>query len=164
MLSLRRPAQSCAALLLTAGLALGCHKSAERESQEAAKAAAVANAHPSPATADEAKDERADVTKAVERERGRYRELLTKEIGWVDRRAADMDRDAKLANGDVRAAKDADVNAVREWRERLKQDLDAVENPPAGTDWSVLKMRIQRDLDEDRPVAIPRTYEKSYGI
>ena len=162
-----KPAKSRIVVLAISLAVVGCHKSSERESDEAAKASAVAATQRTPAASERAAKEQADVATAIERERHRYHELLTKEIAWVDRRVTVMQADARRAENAAsgeRAVKDADVNVARQWRERLKQDLDAVDHLAPGADWSVVKMRIDRDLDEDRPVAIPRTYEKPYGI
>ncbi len=163
----------------------GCQKSSEKQAEEAAQASAVkqqkeqkayrelerGNA-PSAARAmveaqeadEKAAREKTEVAETVEHERERYRALLTKEIAWIDRRAAELEANVGSTEGSVRAEKQRDVVTAREWRDRLKQDLDAVEHPPPGSDWSAVKMRIERDLDEDRPASMPRSYEKSYGI
>ena len=82
----------------------------------------------------------------------------------LDRRVAVMARVAVTAEGTERREKERDAASAREWRERLHLDLQALERRPAGAEWSALKQRIERDLDEDRPASIPRSYEKSYGI
>jgi hypothetical protein len=162
-----------------------CHKSSEQQAEEATKAAAVKSETEKKAfdelergdpgragklmvegqNADErAARESADVPVAVARERDRFRALLTKEISWIDRRVADMERVALSADGNERLEKERDVAAAREWRERLAQDLAALDHPSPGTDWSALKQRIEHDLDENRPPSILHSYEKSYGI
>lgn len=177
--------RSTVVLLAIAASVAGCQKSSEQQADEAAKAAVVKDEKEQRAfdelergdthhaakllvesqeASEHAAREADDVTAAVARERDRFRVLLTKEIAWIDRRVADMERVAVTAEGNERHAKERDAASAREWRERLRQDLDALEHPPAGSDWSALKQRIERDLDENRPPAIPRSYEKSYGI
>lgn len=154
-----RPLVTAPAFVVLAALAsaaVGCHKSAEKEMAEAKQA-----------TGDDAPRQQEQAVEAVARERARYATLLTKEIAWIDRRIAMLEKDAASATGALRAEKDQDVATARTWSDRLREDLEAVEHPKADTadaDWSALKMRIDRDLDENRPVSIPRTFEKSYGI
>lgn len=175
--------RSTVVLLAIAASVGGCQKSSEQQADEAAKAAVVKEQKEQKAFAElergetqraarllvesqEANEhavrEADDVGAAVTRER--FRVLLTKEIAWIDRRVADMERVAVTSEGTERLAKERDAASAREWGERLRQDLEALEHPPAGTDWSALKQRIERDLDENRPPSIPRSYEKSYGI
>jgi hypothetical protein len=162
-----------------------CHKSAEQEAEEAKKAAADKEAKEAKAFREleggndreaarrlvesQEADEKAaraagDVRDAVTRERERLRQVLAKEIGWVDRRVEDMERVSLSMEGAERLEKERDVVAARAWRARLQQDFEALEHPPPGTSWPALKARIERDLDEDRPPSIPHSYEKSYGI
>jgi UPF0755 protein len=181
-----RTIAACAVALATCVASVAaCHKSSEHEAEEAAKAAAVAAEKEQRAfkelergetseaaralvesqkAKEKAAAEQADVAEATRREQDRYRALLTKEIAWIDRRVAQMSRDAVNATGEVRAEKEADVASAREWRDRLSRDLDAIDHPPAGTEWPAIKTRIERNLDEDRPLSIPRSFEKSYGI
>lgn len=176
---------ACTASVAIAMASVACHKSSEQKAEEAAKAAAEKDAKDEKARrelergssgsaaramveaqeADEkAATAKAEVTEAVRREQDRYRALLTKEIEWLDRRVADLERVATGEQGSVRTQKEHDIVAVREWRERLKHDLAAVDHPPAGMDWSDVKKRVDLDLDENRPPSIPRSYEKPYGI
>jgi hypothetical protein len=162
-----------------------CQKSSETQAEEAAQATAVKEQKEQKAmrelergnspeaaramveaqeAAEKAAREQRDVAQTLEREHERFRVLLTKEIAWIDRRVAELEANAATTQGDVRAEKERDVAAAREWRERLRQDLDVVEHPPPGSDWSAVKMRIERDLEENRPASMPRSYEKSYGI
>lgn len=182
---------SIALVLATASVAaigsIGCHKSSETEAREAAEAAQKAEAKSEHAlreverndstpreaakALDESRkaDEKAvseaeDVVEAVVRERRQLAAVLTKEIEWVDNRISTMARDAQSATGAVRDEKQRDVDLVKAWRERLQNDLDAVRAADPGTDWSQLKAKIQADLDESRPVQVPRSWEKPYGI
>lgn len=167
--------------------AVGCHKSSETEAREAALAAQkaeaksehalreverndstpreAANALDESRKADEkAVSEAEDVVEAVVRERRQLSAVLTKEIEWVDNRIGTMARDAQSAAGAVRDEKLRDVDIVKAWRDRLQADLDAVRAADPGTDWSQLKSKIQADLDESRPVQVPHSWEKPYGI
>jgi len=127
-------------LALAASVALAaCHKPSEQQRDERAAAKAV-------------------------KERDRFRVLLTKEVAWADRRIADVSKSAASLEGNARSATDRDLEAARAWRQRLQEDLDAIDRPPPGMDWPALEKRIQRDLDEDRPSSMPRMYEKPYGI
>lgn len=177
--------RSALVLVAIAASAAACHKSSEQQAGEAAKATAEKDqkekrafdelergpSHEAARLLVESQDaderaarEKNDVFAAVAHERDRLRVLLTKEIGWIDRRVADMERVSLSTEGNERLEKEREVVAAREWRERLRQDLETLEHPPAGTDWTGLKERIDRDLDENRPPSIPRSYEKSYGI
>jgi len=172
-------------VLAIAAATAGCHKSSESEAQEAVKASAAAaaksehaqrelerNAGEAAEALDESREatekaarEHADVAEAVAREQAKMRALLTKELGWIDKRIGEMARDAASAPaGKVKDEKQRDVDAAKAWRDRLQADLDAVSNPAPGTDWTQLKTRIERDLDENRPPSVPRSYEKQYGI
>jgi hypothetical protein len=127
-------------LALAASVALAaCHRPSEQQAEERAAATAV-------------------------KEHDRFRVLLTKELAWADRRIADVSESAASLEGNARSATDRDVESARAWRQRLQEDLDSIERPPPGMDWSTLKKRIQRDLNEDRPPSMPRMYEKPYGI
>ena len=172
-------------LLAAAFAAGGCHKSAETEAAEAKQAASARIQkeqkaycelqHGSSEAATEAliesqdANERAareqrDVEVAIERERDRYSTLLRKEISWIERRANELEKDAKTAKGALKVEKDEDIAAARTWADRLREDLEDVEHLTPDADWSSVKTRIDSDLDENRPVSIPRTFEKSYGI
>lgn len=166
---------------------VGCHKSSETEAREAALAAQKAEAKSEHALReverndstpreaanaldesrkadDKAVAEAEDVVEAVVRERRQLSAVLTKELEWVDNRIVTMARDAQSANGAVRDEKLRDVDTVKAWRNRLQADLDAVGAAEPGTDWSQLKTKIQADLDESRPVQVPHSWEKPYGI
>lgn len=127
-------------LALAASLALAaCHKSSGPSSEERAAATAV-------------------------KEQDRYRVLLGKELVWADRRIDDVSKNAATLDGNARAVAERDLDAARAWRQRLQDDRDAIDRPPAGMDWPALEKRIKRDLDEDRPPSMPKMYEKPYGI
>jgi len=165
---------------------LGCSKSSETEAAEAAKAAAIkqdrewrafeelrhgdtrsaAQMLVESQEADEkAAREQQDVREAVKREQHRLRALLTKEMVWVDRWIADTQRVALSVQGPLRAEKEADSAVAREWRERLGHDLEALDlHPQDAEDWAALRKRIERDLEDDRPSSVPRSYETPYGI
>lgn len=178
------------AIVVASASALGgiaCHKSSETEAREAVVAAKKAEAKSehalreverSDSTAREAAraidesraaDEKAvneaeDVVEAVARERRQLAAVLTKELEWVDKRIVSMAHDALDAQGAVKDEKQRDVDTVKAWRDRLQADLDAVRAAEPGTDWTELKARIHQDLDEARPVQVPHSWEKPYGI
>lgn len=174
------------ALALPFAVSLGaCHKSSEEEASEASKATAEKEHKEREAfrelehgddkgaakllvesqeAGERAARESRDVFAAVARERDRYRVILAKEIGWIDRRVSDMERVSLSAEGPERLEKEREIVAARDWRALLRQDLETLEHPPPDTDWTALKARIERDLDENRPPSVPRSYEKSYGI
>ena len=162
-----------------------CHKSSEQQAEEAAAATAVKElreerairelerggspaASRALAAAREAAERAArkdrDLAEAVRREQDRFRVLLTKELAWVDRRIVDLTKNAASLEGTARSATEGDIEEARAWRRRLQEDLDTIDQPPPGMDWSSVKTRIDRDLNEDRPPSMPRMYEKPYGI
>jgi hypothetical protein len=98
------------------------------------------------------------------KEQERYRALLTKEIDWADRRITALASDLTILQGAARADKERDVDMAKAWRQRLQEDLDAIDRPPPGAGWPTVKARIERDLNEDRPPSMPRFFEKPYGI
>jgi hypothetical protein len=176
---------ACAAGVVVAMVSAACHKSSEQKAEEAAQATAVKETKeekarrelergnsPSAARAmveAQEADEKAaaaqtEVTDAVRHEQDRYRALLTKEVQWLDRRIADLERVATEEQGSLRTEKEHDIVAAHDWRERLKQDLTAIDHPPAGMEWTDVKKRVDLDLDENRPPSIPKSYEKPYGI
>jgi hypothetical protein len=115
---------------------------------------------------DDAKAEAKELKResSTQREQSRYHVLLTKEIAWVDRRLVHLQEAAAGADGNLRAVKEADILAARSWRARLQQDVGFIDHPPPGTDWSSLKKEFERDLNENRPPSMPRSFEKPYGI
>ncbi len=172
-------------IALGSAASLGCQKSSEHEATEAAQASLVAQQKSERVMRElergdhqgferatreretagaRAAAEAEDVGTAVDRERSRFRVLLTKEIAWIDRRVIDLEKTMTTTNGAVRSEQQRDIADARTWRDRLQRDLDAIDEARTFDDWSPLKARIERDLDEDRPRAIPRSYEKSYGI
>src|SRR5205085_11858911 len=111
-----------------------------------------------------AEGEQEDVALAVARERRQLASILSKEIEWIDKRIVSMAQDAMKAQSPVRDEKMRDVETSRAWRERLQADLEAVRSPTPEQDWSTMKRRVEADLDEGRPVGLPRSWEKPYGI
>ncbi|MEA2752782.1 MAG: hypothetical protein QOI41_6925 [Myxococcales bacterium] len=139
------PRLSLAILAVATSLAV-CHKpSAEQSDQRAQETSAKSAA------------------KEV-KEQERYRALLTKEVDWADRRIRALASDLTLLQGKARTEKEQDIEMGRAWRQRLQEDLDAIDRPPPGVDWPALKARIERDLNQDRPPSMPRFFEKPYGI
>ena len=134
-----RPIVLALAALAGVSLATACHKPSEQQSEERA------------------------ATATVKRE-DRFRVLLSKELTWADRRIEDLSKSDETLTGNARAVADRDLDAARTWRQRLQDDLDAIDHPPPGTDWPTLEARIKRDLDEARPPSMPKMYEKPYGI
>lgn len=172
-----------AALLLAAALAAaaGCRPVARERSDIHA---APARVHRSPRVAREMEHEEVswrrvvedmdraaeaaerqhdELVAAVGRERGQYRRLLSKDLAWVDQKVAELEQDAARAEPASRDGKQRDVAAARAWRATLDADLRAIDGADED-DWTSLKDRIERDLDDNRPLVIPRSYEKSYGI
>lgn len=97
------------------------------------------------------------------RDRNQFRRLLGKEINWIDRYMGDLRSDAEALHGVERDEKLHDVDVAREWQGRLRGDLEAI-GRVSGKVWPALKEQIERDLEEDHPPSIPRSYEKAYGI
>jgi hypothetical protein len=173
-------------VLATAASIAGCHKSSETELTEAEHATRVAQEkavhaqrelergpgsaaeralEESREAAKEAREEHDEAADAAARERTKLGAVLTREIEWLDKRVGEMARDAMtVAPGAVRDEKLRDVDKARAWRDRLQADLEELRKEPAGAAWTTLKTRIERDLDEDRPLGIPRSFEKPYGI
>ena len=171
-------------VLAIAASFVACQQSSERQAGKMAKATAVAEQKKAVAlqereqgdpravqamaesqeASERAARESADFLNAVAREQNRYHALLTKEIAWLDRRLVDLEKNAGTTHGALRAEKDAEITAGRQWEARLRDDLDLVDHLPPETDWSALKQKVDRDLDENRPAATPRWYEKAYGI
>jgi hypothetical protein len=173
------------AVAMVATSVAACHKSSEQQAEEAAAATAVKEVREerairelerggSPAAsrafaaareaAERAATKDRDVVEAVTREQDRFRVLVTKELAWVDRRIIDVTKNAPSLEGTARTATEGDLEEARAWRQRLQEDLDSIDHPPAGMDWSSVKTRIDHDLNEDRPPSMPRMYEKPYGI
>jgi hypothetical protein len=173
------------ALLAVAALLAACPKSSEQEAAEAEKAAAVAEAKAEQArrglesgdpisasragvdsqeAAAKAEREAAQAAKALAREHERYRVLLAREIAWIDGRLVDLEANATSLSGALRQENDVEIAAHHAWRARLSEDLAEVDRAPVGTSWTALKMKIDHDLDLNRPASIPRSYEKAYGI
>jgi hypothetical protein len=172
-------------LLAIGMLVVACQKSSEQEAAEAAKATAIASAKAEQAkreletgdtllasrtlvesqeAAVQAAREAAQAARALAREHERYHVLLAKEIAWVDRRLAELEASSRSTSETLRAEKELEIAAHREWRARLVEDLALVDRAPGGTEWSALKKKVDQDLDLNRPASIPRSYEKSYGI
>ncbi|AKV00908.1 hypothetical protein AKJ09_07571 [Labilithrix luteola] len=97
------------------------------------------------------------------RDRNQFRRLLGKEINWIDRYMGDLRTDAEALHGVERDEKLHDVDVAREWQGRLRGDLEAIGRVSSKV-WPALKEQIERDLEEDHPPSIPRSYEKAYGI
>ena len=134
-----RPAILALAAFAGLTLATACHKPTEQTAEERA------------------------ATTSVKRE-DRFRVLLSKELTWADRRIDDLTKSEESLDGNARAVAERDLDAARVWRQRLQDDLEAIDHPPAGMDWPTLETRIKRDLNEARPPSMPRMYEVPYGI
>lgn len=115
------------------------------------------------AATDELREQRAELAEAIAREREVYKGVLAKEIALVQRRVRELESEAMRATGGAREAKSAAVAAAKRFRQRLEKDLDEIERT-GEDDWPALRDRIDRDLEEERPVAVPRAYEKSFAI
>lgn len=113
--------------------------------------------------ADEVRREREDVAEAAERERAQYKKMLAKEIGAADKRVGELEQELARATGDSKGDKERSVSAARGWRARLKQDLEELERV-GENDWPEVKDRIDRDLEDERPACVPRSFDKSFSI
>lgn len=113
--------------------------------------------------AEEVRREREDVAEAAARERGQYKKTLSKEIGSIDKRVGELEQERARATGTAKDSKERDISAARGWRARLKQDLDELERV-GESDWPDVKERIDHDLEDERPAAVPRSLDKSYAI
>jgi hypothetical protein len=101
--------------------------------------------------------------KPVARERGQYKKMIAKEIGSIDKRVGELEQELARATGTAKSSKERDISAARGWRARLKQDLDEIERV-GESDWPDVKDRIEHDLEDERPAAVPRSLDKSYAI
>jgi hypothetical protein len=113
--------------------------------------------------AEEVRREREDVAEAAARERGQYKKMLAKEIGSIDKRVGELEHELARATGTAKDNKERDISAARGWRARLKHDLDELERV-GESDWPDVKDRIDHDLEDERPTAVPRSLDKSYAI
>jgi TolA-binding protein len=163
----------------------GCHKSgesgaagsksevssAERKAAEAARRelerplvrGSDRNIEDLQEAAEEVRREREDVAEAAARERVQYKKLIAKEIGSVDKRVGELEQELARATGTAKDNKERDISAARGWRARLKHDLDEIERV-GETEWPEVKDRIDHDLEDERPTAVPRSLDKSYAI
>lgn len=165
----------------------GCHKSGERASTGAGTGADVAAAESKAAeaarrelehplvrgsernlddlheAAEEVRREREDVAEAAARERVQFKKLLAKEIGSADKRVGELEQELARATGTTKDNKERDISAARGWRARLKHDLEQLERV-GESEWPEVKDRIERDLEDERPAAVPRSLDKSYAI
>lgn len=113
--------------------------------------------------AEEVRREREDVAEAAARERVQYKKLIAKEIGSIDKRVGELEQELVRATGTTKDNKARDISAARGWRARLKHDLDEIERV-GETEWPDVKDRIDRDLEDERPAAVPRSLDRSYAI
>lgn len=113
--------------------------------------------------AEEIRREREDVAEAAARERVQYKRMLAKEIGSIDKRVGELEQELVRATGTAKDGKERDISAARGWRARLKQDLDDIERV-GESEWPEVRERIDRDLEDERPSAVPRSLDKSYAI
>lgn len=113
--------------------------------------------------AEEIRREREDVAEAAARERGQYKKMLAKEIGSIDKRVGELEQERVRATGTAKDNKERDISAARGWRARLKHDLDELERV-GESEWPDVKDRIDHDLEDERPAAVPRSLDKSYAI
>jgi hypothetical protein len=102
-------------------------------------------------------------TPAIASERSEYQALLEKEIGLVDQRVVELQNESARLAGAAKEKKERDLSAARGFRARLKQDLDEVERA-GDLEWPELIERVDEDLEQHRPSALPRSFDKSYGI
>jgi hypothetical protein len=105
-----------------------------------------------------------EAAETVAREREELREILASELAWVDKRIADLRRSVLAAQGEIRVQKAKDVAAARAFRVKLERARQVLEKAVDDSAWESVKSHIERDVDEDRPAAIPRTYETSEDI
>lgn len=108
--------------------------------------------------------EELDVLERFACERDELRALVARELAWTDERIVDLERGVSSSQGDVRARKARDLAAASTFRERLEAALDTLEEPADEASWEETRRRIERDVEDDRPAAVPRTYETSYAI
>ncbi len=173
--------------LLVVGLAVvaaGCEKSAKRERQEAEAASSKVersgrgvvrelehgNARSLERALqehveaiDDAEEEREEAIAAASKERESYKQALEKEIGWVDQRIVELESENARASAKSKDAKTRDLAAAKSFRMLLQYDLEEIEATGEEV-WPELRERIDRDLEDRRPRAVPRAFEKSYGI
>lgn len=113
--------------------------------------------------ADEVRREREDVAEAAERERVQYKKTLAKEISAVDKRVIELQQELARATADAKDEKERSVSAARGWRARLKHDLEELDRV-GESEWPEVKERIERDLEDERPACVPRSFDKSFTI
>lgn len=170
-------------VVLSVAATAGCHKSADvgraatevaAAERKAAESARRELEHPLvrgtdrslddlQEAAEEVRREREDVAEAAARERVQYKKMLSKEIGSIDRRVGELEQELVRATGTAKDNKARDISAARGWRARLKQDLDEIERV-GESEWPDVKDRIDHDLEDERPAAVPRSLDKSYAI
>ena len=170
---------------MLAALATGCEKSARHEREEAAIAGSKVE-HTGKAVVhelehgdaksldralkqhveaiDDLQAEQDEAIAAAAKERASYKQLLEKEIGWIDQRISELENEtARATPKGGKEAKAKDLAAARDFRILLRRDLDDIESS-GETAWPPLKERIDHDLEDERPKAVPRSFDKSYGI
>lgn len=173
-------------VVLTVAATAGCHKSGEHGSGGAARSEVSAAERKAAEAArrelerplvrgsdrslddlqeaaEEVRREREDVAEAAARERVQYKKALAKEIGSIDKRVGELEQELARATGTTKDNKQRDISAARGWRSRLKHDLDDLERV-GESDWPDVKDRIDHDLEDERPAAVPRSLDKSYAI
>ncbi len=122
-----------------------------------------------PSAFDEAESDDPGATRAtaVARERRQLRRMLAREVAWLDRKVAEVEREDEGARESLEelpsAERECDPRAARAWRARLKQDLDALERTPV-RGWPALRDKIERDLEHGTPPSVPRSYDRAVAI
>lgn len=169
-------------VVLSVAATAGCHKSiedggktevaaAERKAADAARRelehplvrGSERNLDDLHEAADEVRREREDVAEAAARERVQYKSRLAKEIGSADKRVGELEQELARATGVAKNTKERDISAARGWRARLKHDLEELDRT-GESEWPEVKDRIDRDLEDERPAAVPRSLDRSYAI
>lgn len=113
--------------------------------------------------ADEIRREREDAAEAAARQRVQYKKMLEHEIASIDRRVGELEQELARATGTAKGDKVRAISSARGWRALLKRDLSALER--TGEDeWPEAKERIDRDLEDERPPSVPRSFDKSFLI
>jgi hypothetical protein len=116
-----------------------------------------------PAEQEEQEEEQADVAEEIARERRELRRVLMREIRWIDKHIVSLKGQASVARGALRDERLRDMDTARAWQTRLKQDLEAVDRVSDKV-WPALKNQIDKDIEQEHPMSIPRSYDKAYAI
>ncbi|MCL2778445.1 MAG: hypothetical protein FWD73_10615 [Polyangiaceae bacterium] len=160
----------------------GCHKATQDDAHASVQSTIMPNHHVeamqnlehkeghSESPAEEAsiddppaEQEQADVAEEIARERHELRRVLMREIRWIDKHLVSLKGQANVARGALRDERLRDMDTARAWQTRLKQDLEAVDRVSDKV-WPALKNQIDRDIEQEHPLSIPRSYDKAYAI